>query len=166
MSIFSGIAHFFVGIALVITSMFHPISQKPKTITKTIVISPTITPQIPKATPSTNIQSISQKNIKIAYKGTYTHLGQTSEVTLNIPSLGGEITGSVSEACNGPVEGRSAGSKISGSANGSCKIAGLNVGSTATYDGDVDTKLKKATINFKGTAGVFTLNDSMQLYSF
>ena len=120
----------------------------------------------PTATPlPTNVQSASRVNIKITYKGTYTHLEQTSEVTLNIPSLGGDITGTVSGACNGPVEGKSSGSTISGSANGSCKIAGVDVGATTTYDGNVDTKLKKVTINFKGIAGAYTLNDSMQLYS-
>lgn len=110
-----------------------------------------------------NVQSTPRVNIKIVYKGTYTHLGQTSEVILNIPSLGGDITGTVSGACNGPVEGKYSGDKISGSANGSCKIAGVDVDSTATYDGSIDTVLKKVNLSFKGIAGVLTLNDSMQL---
>ncbi len=131
------------------------------TLSVTTISSPSLTP-----TPSqTNVQSTPQANAKITYKGTYTHLEKTSDVILNIPSLGGEITGTVSGACNGPVEGKYSGSKISGSANGSCKISGVDVGSTATYYGNVDTRLKKVIINFNGIAGVFTLNDSIQLYS-
>jgi|SRR3989344_5021355 len=126
----------------------------------------TINPPTPTATPSpTNVRSAPRINIKVVYKGTYTHLGQTSEVVLNVPSLGGEITGTVSGACNGPVEGKYSGDKISGSANGNCKIAGVDVGSTATYEGSIDTVLKKVSLSFKGVAGAFILNDSMQLYS-
>ncbi len=43
MNIFTGVAHFFIGIALVITSVFHPAVQKPKTITH---VSPTPTHSI------------------------------------------------------------------------------------------------------------------------
>lgn len=126
----------------------------------------TISSPIPAATPSpTNVQSASRVNFKITYKGTYTHIEQTSEVILNIPSLGGEIIGTVSGACNGPVEGKYSGNKISGSSNGRCKIAGVDVNSTATYEGTVETALKKISLSFKGIAGVLTLNDSMQLYS-
>lgn len=138
-----------------------PSADSENTLGVTTVSSPT-----PSTTPApTSVQSTPRVNVKIVYKGTYTHLEQTSEVILNIPSLGGDITGTVSGACNGPVEGKYSGGKLSGSSNGSCKIAGVDIGSTATFDGNLDTKLKKVTINFKGIAGVLTLNDSMQLYS-
>ena len=96
--------------------------------------------------------------------GDYTHKGYTVTVTMHIPLDGGNVTGSVSGACDGIVKGTySANGGISGSLSGTCDPFFVKLPASAEFSGTVNKTGKAVPINFTGRCAGYSRQDGMTL---
>lgn len=128
-------------------------------------ISPTTTAPITSPTPSPTSQ-VNQSDI-VTRSGEYSYSGHTLKYLLNVPKNGGEITGSFSGVCEGPITGRfdgSEGGTIEGGTEVNCHIAIFSYALKANYFGKLYLKAGRAEINWSGKipytkeSGSFTIN--------
>lgn len=96
--------------------------------------------------------------VAYTYQGPYTHLGATTEITLQMPDINSSFVGSLSGACNGAIVGKRVGNNVKGSAVGKCAVVGdAEAEFTGAFMGD------KLDIKFTGKAGLFSLEDHLLL---
>ncbi len=98
--------------------------------------------------------------------GPYSYKDYSITMTAQIPLEGGEVTGSVTGDCSGKVTGTfngENGGSITGKLAGACNVFFVNVPASATFSGVVNKDSKTVPINFQGSGGGFSHNDSMSL---
>ncbi|MDO8648886.1 MAG: hypothetical protein Q7R81_03820 [Candidatus Peregrinibacteria bacterium] len=97
--------------------------------------------------------------------GVYSYKDYSVTVTANIPLEGGNVTGSVSGACEGSVKGTYDGQSgvIKGRLAGSCDPFVIKIPSSADFNGSVNKAGKTVPIDFNAKGGSFTHNGSMVL---
>lgn len=102
----------------------------------------------------------------VAATGTYTYKDYSVNVIANIPLEGGNVTGSVSGACDGKVKGTFSGQSngaISGTMAGGCSPFFVNVPASATFIGTVNKDAKTVPFSFTGKGAGITHEGSMSL---
>ena len=105
-------------------------------------------------------------NDVVTATGPYSYKDYSITMTAQIPLEGGEVTGSVTGDCNGKVKGiydGQNGGSITGKLAGACNVFFVNVPASATFSGVVNKDSKTVPINFQGSGGGFSHNDSMSL---
>ena len=95
--------------------------------------------------------------------GVYTYKGYPVTIVFQIPLKGGAVTGSVSDTCEGGVQGNYAEGRISGSMSGVCSPFFVNIPAGAEFNGSVNKAGKTVPITFTGRGGGITHEGSMTL---
>ena len=102
----------------------------------------------------------------VAATGPYAYKDYSIVMTAQIPLDGGAVEGTITGDCNGRVTGSydgQNGGSITGKMAGSCNIFFVNVPASATFSGVVNKESKTVPINFQGSGGGFSHEDSMSL---
>lgn len=96
--------------------------------------------------------------------GTYKISGYYSNVTMNIPLEGGDVTGSFEGTCTGQMKGTYDGNnhgKLEGKLSGTCSPFVVNIPATGDFHGVVNKDNKTAPFYFSGSTPVRDHTDNM-----
>lgn len=102
----------------------------------------------------------------VAAVGTYSFKDYSVIMTANIPLEGGDVTGSLTGACDGRVKGSFDGKNngvISGKITGTCDPFFVKIPASADFSGTVNKDSKSVPISFEGRAPGMTHEGSMSL---
>ncbi len=97
--------------------------------------------------------------------GVYSYKDYPVTIVMHIPLKGGEVTGSVSDTCEGRVKGNynNQTGTISGTLSGACSPFFVNIPASAEFNGTVNKSGKTVPISFTGRGGGITHQGSMTL---
>lgn len=131
----SNLIHYIVSIPLIFTALMSSL------------INPSVSPS---PTPTPPPIAVYQAN------GEYKYQGYSAIVIMQIPQSGGQVKGTISEDCNGSIQGTwdgQDGGELKGNVDANCNlISFINVHGIATFDGKLFIKDKSGYINFHAKA--------------
>lgn len=142
---------FIQDIVTSVTSLFLLVSS-PFVGSTLVVSSPTPTPQV--------------EQVQLAKaSGTYSYQGYSSNITIEFPIGGGNVSGKIEGVCNGDIKGSytTEGGEIKAESQGKCQVLIFEVDAKVDLTGQVLLDQKKVGLNFVGKAGDFTHNGAATL---
>ncbi len=110
--------------------------------------APTTVIPTPSPTPIAQVQ----KDL-VTRSGEYSYSGHTLKYVVTVPKGGGNINGTFSGVCEGPIKGKFAGGEggnVSGDAKANCKVAIFSYNLKANYEGKLYLKTGKVDLNWTG----------------
>ncbi len=98
-------------------------------------------------------------------KGVYSTNGYTAGIALQIPINGGKITGTISNDCEGVVDGNydSNTTSFQGNVKGTCHIFLISVDANASMNGKIDLSKSTGVMNFSATESGKNLSGTIDL---
>lgn len=130
-----GIKSFVLGITTLISTTTSPALTAPA--------------DLPTLSPSSQVVQAGM----VTRSGEYSYSGHVLKYTLTVPQKGGDINGSFSGVCEGPITGKFAGGNggnIEGSAQAKCSIAIFSYNLKVNYTGKLYLNEGKVDINWAG----------------